>query len=97
VVPLWQVAQPLTIPAWLNVAGFQAAVLWHVSHAAVVATCPTGFVVAKVPLWQVAQPAVIPVWFIFVPANVTVLRWHVSQAKVVGIWVAFLPMAWVPL
>ena len=40
VAPLWQVAhEPGTTPVWLNVAPVKLVVLlWHVSHAAVVAT-----------------------------------------------------------
>ena len=39
VVPLWQVAQPAVMPAWLKVAPAQLAVLeWQVEHSAVVRT-----------------------------------------------------------
>ena len=71
--------------------------LWHVSHAAVVATCVAFLPVAVVPLWQLAQVPVTPLWL-----NVTVLQllvdlWHVSHAAVVVTCVAFLPVAVVPL
>jgi len=35
-VPSWQLAQFEVIPAWVNVAGSQAAVTWHDPHSAVV-------------------------------------------------------------
>jgi hypothetical protein len=46
---------------WLNVAGFQAPIVWQVSHTAAVGICVAGLPVAVVPLWQVAQPLVMPV------------------------------------
>jgi hypothetical protein len=64
VVPLWQVEQvPGATPVWLKVAGVQALVLWHVSHACVVGIWLVGLPVAVVPLWQVEQvPGATPVW-----------------------------------
>ena len=54
--PLWQVAhEPGATPAWLNVAGFHAVVLWHASQACVVGTWAAVFPVAVDPLWQFAQ------------------------------------------
>ena len=51
VVLLWQVAQPLTIPLWLNVAPKNEVVdLWQVSHPAVVRTWLVGLPNAVVPL-----------------------------------------------
>jgi hypothetical protein len=60
--PLWQVAQlPGVTPAWLKVAGFQAVVRWHASHACVVGTWAAFLPVAVEPLWQVAhEPGVTP-------------------------------------
>jgi hypothetical protein len=62
-VPLWQVAQvPGATPAWLNVTGVQALVLWQVSHAAVVAICVLGLPLLMLPLWQVEHvPGTTPV------------------------------------
>jgi hypothetical protein len=48
-VPLWQAAQPLTMPAWVNVEGFQALVPWHEVQSADVATCAAPLPVARVP------------------------------------------------
>ena len=46
--PSWQLAQPLTIPAWLKVAILNVVVLeWQVSHAAVVATCVDDFAITS--------------------------------------------------
>ena len=62
VVPLWQEAQPVTMPVWTNVAPANVTVLlWQVSQAAVVTTCVVGLPLAVVPLWQVAQPETMPV------------------------------------
>jgi len=74
-VPLWQLAQPVEMPAWLKPAPRKLVVeVWQVSQAAVVATWVADLPSAMVPLWQVAQPDEIPAWFIAVPANVVVLR-----------------------
>jgi hypothetical protein len=43
------------MPVWLKVAGFQALVLWQLSHAAAVGICVPGLPVAVLPLWQLAQ------------------------------------------
>jgi hypothetical protein len=88
---------PGVTPAWLNVAGFQAPVLWQVSHEAVVGICVAGLPAAVVPLWQVVQvPGVTPAW-LKVAGFQAVVRWQVSHDAVVGIWDAGLPVAVVPL
>jgi len=54
--PLWQLAQPLTMPVWLNTACSQPmVVVWQLSHEPVEGTCPLDLPVAVVPLWQVRQ------------------------------------------
>jgi hypothetical protein len=62
--PLWQVAQPLTIPVWLNAAPTNVVVdLWQVSQACVVGTWLADLPRAVEPLWQVAQvPGTTPAW-----------------------------------
>jgi hypothetical protein len=54
-VPLWQLLQPLVMPAWENVAGIHAVVVWQLSQAAVVGTWLAGLPVDFTPSWQVAQ------------------------------------------
>ena len=86
------------IPVWLNVAPVKVVVLlWQVSQAAVVVTCPADLPFAVVPLWHEAQPLVMPVWLNVAPVNVVVLLWQVSQAAVVVTCPADLPFAVVPL
>ncbi len=59
--PLWQLAQPVEMPAWLKAAPANDVVdLWQLSHAAVVATCPADLPVASDPLWQLAHPDAMP-------------------------------------
>jgi hypothetical protein len=89
VAPLWHVTQ---LVAAVNVlwskraTGDHAMVRWHVSHDAVVTTCPAGLPGACMPLWHVAQvPAATPAWFIFAPLKATV-EWHVSHACCVATW-----------
>ena len=59
---------------WLNVAGVQALVLWHVSQACVVGMCVVGLPLAVVPLWQVEQvPGATPAWLKVAGFQATVL------------------------
>jgi hypothetical protein len=61
VVPLWQDAQPVVMPAWLILAPVKVVVLvWQVSHAALVTMCVFDWPLAVAPLWQVAQLPVTP-------------------------------------
>ena len=74
VLPLWQAAQPETIPVWFILAPVNVTVLWwQVSHGCVVVRWVADLPLAMVPLWQVAQPDEMPTWFIVAPVNVTVL------------------------
>ena len=83
VVPLWQEAQPVVMPAWLILAPVNVVVLvWQVSQAACVTMWVFDLPLAVVPLWQEAQPVVMPAWLILAPVNVVVLVWQVSQAAV---------------
>ena len=61
VVPLWHDAQPDVMPACEKDAPENVTVLlWQVSRADDVATCPGGLPIAVVPLWHDAQPSMIP-------------------------------------
>src|SRR6266704_4849960 len=91
--PLWQLAQPLLIPAWFIAVPEKAVNLvaaWQVSQAAAVgrwlAGLATGVTPVKAwPLWQVAQPLAMPLWFI-TPGTKLTAWWHSEQACVVGRW-----------
>jgi hypothetical protein len=54
-VPSWQLTQLPVTPLWLNVAGTQAVVLWHVSHVSALRMWFVPLPVAVVPLWHVTQ------------------------------------------
>ena len=96
--PLWQEAQPETMPVWLKVAPANDTVLrWQVSHGWVVTIWFADLPVAVWPLWQEAQPETMPVWLKVAPAKLTVLLWQVSHGWVVTIWFADLPVAVCPL
>jgi hypothetical protein len=89
--PLWQVAQPLVMPAWFMVVPAKLAVdLWQVSQLVAVGIWLFGFANPLPPtVWHVAQPVVIPLWFIAAPPlKLAVDLWQVSHAAEVTIWVA---------
>jgi hypothetical protein len=51
VAPLWQLAQPLTMPVWFILAPAKLTVLlWQVSHGTLVTMCLAGLPSAVVPL-----------------------------------------------
>ena len=57
----WHDAQPDVMPACQKDAPENVTVLlWQVSHADDVATCPGGLPIAVVPLWHDAQPDMMP-------------------------------------
>jgi hypothetical protein len=62
-VPLWQVAQPVVMPAWFITVPAKLTVdLWQVSQDALVGMWLVGFAKPAPPiLWQEAQPVVMPV------------------------------------
>src|SRR6266704_265854 len=103
--PLWQLSQPLLIPAWFIVVPEKAVNLvaaWQVSQAAPVgrwlAGLATGVIPAKDwPLWQVAQPPAMPLWF-STPGTKFAVAWHSVHAWAVGTgWFAGLPRAFAAL
>src|SRR2546421_9994166 len=55
--PLWQLAQLLVTPTWLNVAPPQLSVVWQASHSRSVTMCVGPLPCACTPLWQVEQLA----------------------------------------
>ena len=84
--PLWQLAQPVLMPAWFMVVPAKLVVdLWHVSQDALVGIWLAGLAKPAPPnLWQVAHPVVMPVWFIAAPPiNEAVDLWQVSQDALV--------------
>ena len=82
---------------WLNVAGVQAFVVWHVSHDWVVGIWFVPLPVAIVPLWQEAQVPLTCVWSTLVAGFHAATAWHDSQRLLLVMCVAFLPVACVPL
>jgi len=62
--PLWQLAQFPTMPAWLmpliRAPANVIVLLWQVSHGALVGMWLGGLPTAVTPLWQAAQPLVMP-------------------------------------
>ena len=52
---LWQLAQPLMMPLWLNTAPAQPMVEWQASHSSVVSICVGPLPCACTPLWQEEQ------------------------------------------
>lgn len=61
--PSWQLAQPVVMPAWVNVAGDQASVLWQVPHSWVVGMCVDPLPAAFVPSWHDEQVPRTWAWF----------------------------------
>src|SRR2546427_8860425 len=53
--PLWQLAQLLVTPRWLNTAPPQVRVVWQASHSRSVTMCVGPLPCAITPLWQVEQ------------------------------------------
>src|SRR2546430_2811712 len=53
--PLWQLAQLLVTPTWLNSAPPQLSVVWQASHSRSVTMCVGPLPCACTPLWQVEQ------------------------------------------
>src|SRR2546430_11478210 len=53
--PLWQLAQLLVTPRWVNSAPPQLSVVWQASHSRSVTMCVGPLPCACTPLWQGAQ------------------------------------------
>ena len=59
--PLWQVAQPLTMPVWFILVPANDTVLrWQLSQASVVLAWLPELPSAVLPLWRPRQPVVVP-------------------------------------
>src|SRR2546429_10003107 len=54
--PLWQLAQLLVTPRWVNTAPPQLSVVWQASHSRSVTMCVGPLPCACTPLWQGGQP-----------------------------------------
>src|SRR2546423_5011818 len=54
--PLWQLAQLLVTPRWVNTAPPQLSVVWQASHSRSVTMCVGPLPCACTPLWQGEQP-----------------------------------------
>src|SRR5256886_5194945 len=55
--PLWQLAQLLVTPRWVNTAPPQLSVVWQASHSRAVTMCVGPLPCACTPLWQGGQPS----------------------------------------
>src|SRR6267154_231759 len=60
--PLWQLAQPVVTPRWVNTAPAQVSVVWQASHSRSVTMCLGPLPCACTPLWQVEQLPRVWVW-----------------------------------
>jgi hypothetical protein len=102
--PLWQLAQPVVMPVWSNLAppANEVVELWQVSQAAVVGMWLDDLPFAVVLLWQLAQPLVIglpelSIWLKPLAGVQALFLWQVPQSAVVATWFPGLPTAEVPL
>lgn len=96
-VPLWQLKQPVVMPACVNVDGRQASVEWQVLQVAVVGICEGPRPCAVVLLWQEAQVPVTCVWSTRAAGCQAAVTWQDSQTSVVAMCVALRPIAVTPL
>ena len=94
--PSWQLKQPSTMPSWVKLAGFHATVAWHVSQAAVVATCNVCLPDADLPSWHDAHVPMTCEWSKRVIGAQFATEWQDSQVLVVCRCAADLPVAWTP-
>ena len=92
---MWQEAQPVVTPVWLNLAPVNVLVLlWQDSQGAAVATWLADLPLATLPSWQVAQPADVFGW----TKEKFAVPWHCSQpAPLIGMCLVDMPFADVPL
>src|SRR5437763_15920741 len=92
--PLWQLAQLLVTPTWLNIAPPQLSVVWQVSHSRSVTMCVGPLPCACTRLWQVEQLARAWVWSMLIAGVQATGVWRVEDGSVVRMWLAGLAVAW---
>ena len=81
--PSWHDEQLLTMPEWVNVAGFHASVVWQLSQPRGVGMWFASVPVAWVPSWQEAQVPRTWAWSTVVAGFHTLVPWQAAQALVV--------------
>src|SRR5256885_13241032 len=86
--PLWQVAQPVVTPTWLNTAPPQVRVVWQASHSRSVTMCVGPLPCAITPLWQVEQLPRAWVWSELTAGVQPTGGWQPPHWSVDRMWVA---------
>src|SRR2546421_12773496 len=86
--PLWQLAQLLVTPRWLNIAPPQLSVVWQASHSRSVTMCVGPLPCACTPLWQVEQLPRTWGWSKLTAGFQATGGWQLAHWSVVRVWVA---------
>src|SRR5256885_5427314 len=86
--PLWQVAQPVVTPTWVNIAPPQVRVVWQASHSRSVTMCVGPLPCAITPLWQVEQLPRTWVWAKVTARLHAMGVWQLAHRSVDRMWVA---------
>src|SRR2546427_2739483 len=91
--PLWQLAQLLVTPRWLNTAPPQVRVVWQASHSRSVTICVGPLPCAITPLWQVEQLPRAWGWSELTAGVQATGVWQLAHWSVDRMWVAGLAVA----
>src|SRR2546429_6523460 len=86
--PLWQLAQLLVTPRWVNTAPPQLSVVWQASHSRSVTMCVGPLPCACTPLWQGEQLPRTLGWSKLTAGFQAAGVWQLAHWSVVGVWVA---------
>ena len=70
------------MPAWVNVAGVHASVVWQAPQLSSDAMCAGDLPVAVVPLWHDTQVPTTWVWSTVVAGFQALVPWHDSHVEV---------------
>ena len=91
--PLWQLAQPVVTPRWVNIAPPQLSVVWQASHSRSVTMCVGPLPCACTPLWQVEQLPRTWVWSKLTAGFQAMGVWQAAHWSVERMWLAGLAVA----
>ncbi|TLZ18533.1 MAG: hypothetical protein E6K34_08195 [Gammaproteobacteria bacterium] len=91
--PLWQLAQLLVTPRWVNTAPPQLSVVWQASHSRSVTMCVGPLPCACTPLWQVEQLPRTWVWSKLTAGVQAMDVWQLAHWSVERMWLAGLAVA----
>src|SRR5256885_4332925 len=86
--PLWQVAQPVVTPTWVNIAPPQVRVVWQASHSRSVTICVGPLPCAITPLWQVEQLPRPWGWSKLTAGLQAIGGWQLAHWAVDRVWLA---------